>query len=127
VTRLLAVFASIAVAIAAAGVFGVMSYLVAQRRSEIGIRIALGAMPGDIVRRVLVESLAITGVGLAVGLAFAVGASRAVESMLYGVDPLDPSIYAALTAGLTVLALAASYLPARAASRTEAMEALRSE
>ncbi len=127
VTELLAVFAAVALAIAAIGVFGVMSYLVSQRTNEIGIRMALGAQPVDILRSVLVESWLVTMAGLAVGLALAVAVTRLLGSVLFGVGPLDPLTFTVLTAGLALVATTASYLPARAASRVDAMEALRAE
>ena len=108
------------------GVYGVLSYSVSQRRQEIGIRIALGAPAGSILTRVLREGALLVGIGLAIGIACALAASKVVESFLT-VSPSDPITYISVTAVLTAAALAACYVPARRAMRVDPMVALRYE
>jgi len=126
-TILLGTFAALAISLASIGVFGVLAYFVAQRSREIGIRVALGATSGDILRMIVGRGLAIAGVGLAIGLAAAVPLSRAIQSILFEVTPLDPLTILMVVAGLTVVAALASYLPARRALRIEPMTALNLE
>ena len=126
-TTLMAIFAAIGLVLAAVGIFGVMSYRVAQRTQEIGLRMALGAAGNEVLRMVLVEGLRTAALGLALGWVGAWALTRYLASLLYSVKPGDP-----LTLGLvSVLALgtaaAASYLPARRASRLDPMAALRQE
>jgi predicted permease len=108
------------------GVYGVLSYSAAQRTQEIGIRVALGATPRSILALVLRQGLAIVGIGLAVGLGFALAASKVVGSFL-AVSPRDPITYFSVTALLTLVALTACYLPARRTTRVDPMRALRHE
>ena len=124
---LLELFAGLAVCLAMAGVYGVMSYMVGQRLSEIGLRMALGASTGDVLRMVLREGLMLSGIGLAIGLAAAVAASRLLGSLLFEVKPTDPLTYAAVAAILGVVALAACYIPAWRATRVDPLVALRQE
>ena len=124
---LLAIFATVAVFIASLGVYGVLSYLVAQRGHEVGVRMALGASRGDVVRLVVRQGLAMTAAGLAVGVAGAVAVSRLLEGLLFGVTPTDPLAYAAVVAVLGGAALAASALPARRAARIDPIVSLRGE
>jgi putative ABC transport system permease protein len=124
---LLALFASVALALALVGIFGVMSYVVAQRRREIGIRIAMGARQREVVRMVLLRALALTGGGLALGLLVALASTQALESQLYGVSATDPWTFAAVLALLAVSAAAASVVPARRAARVDPVVALRGE
>jgi predicted permease len=126
-TILLGAFAALAITLASIGVFGVLAYFVAQRTREIGIRVALGATSGDILRMIVGRGLAIAAIGLAIGLASAIPLSRAIESLLFEVKPLDPLTIALVVAGLTVVAGLASYLPARRALRIEPMTALNLE
>ena len=126
-TLLLAIFAGLAVCLAMAGVYGVMAYLVSQRSNEIGLRMALGASPGDVSRLVLREGMLLAGLGLVLGLAGAVAATRLLTSMLFEVKPGDPATYAAVAALLGIVALAASYIPARRAARVDPLVALRQE
>jgi predicted permease len=126
-TLLFAVFAGLAVCLAMAGVYGVMAYAVAQRAGEIGVRIALGATTGSILRLVLGQGLTLTGLGLVLGLAAAVAGSRLLTSMLFRVHPNDPVVYVAVAMLLGVVALVASYVPARHASRIDPLTALRQE
>jgi putative ABC transport system permease protein len=126
-TLLLAIFAGLAVCLAMAGVYGVMAYLVSQRSNEIGLRMALGASPGDVSRLVLREGMLLAGLGLVLGLAGAVAATRLLTSVLFEVKPGDPATYAAVAALLGIVALAASYIPARRAARVDPLVALRQE
>lgn len=126
-TLLLAIFAGLAVCLAMAGVYGVMSYVVGQRSSEIGLRVALGATPGDVVRLVLRQGLALAAIGLALGVAGAVAATRLLTAMLFEVKPGDPVTYVAVTLLLAGVAMAASYIPARRATRVDPLTALRQE
>ncbi len=126
-TLLLGVFAALAVCLAMAGVYGVMSYVVGQRTNEIGLRMALGASPGSVVRMVMRQGLTLVAVGLLVGLAGSVAATRLLTSMLFEVKPGDPVTYAGVTALLVIVALAASYIPARRATRVDPLAALRQE
>ena len=125
--RLCSAFAALALAIACVGLYGSMSYNVARRRREIGIRMALGARKGRLVWMVLREVLALTGAGLAVSVPAAFAASRLIRSFLFGTKPEDPAAYIAAAVMLAVAAVAAGYLPARSASRTDPMGALRHE
>ncbi|HEY2012253.1 MAG TPA: FtsX-like permease family protein, partial [Bryobacteraceae bacterium] len=120
-------FAAIAMVLAMLGTYGVMSYLVNRRTREIGIRIALGARPEQVMRRVVGESAALALVAAAAGLAGAWGLTRYLKSMLYGVTALDSATFALMTLLLAAVAVAASFIPARRASRIDAMTALREE
>jgi putative ABC transport system permease protein len=124
---LLGAFAFTALALAALGIFGVMSYLVVQRSREIGIRIALGALPRDILRGTLREALLLAGAGVVLGLAGALGLSRTLRSLLFELSPNDPATLLAVAVLLTVVAVLASWLPARRASRVDPLAALRIE
>ena len=124
---LLGLFAAIALALAAVGIYGVMSYSVEQRTPEIGIRTALGASSGDTLRLVLREALGMTGAGVAAGLAAAFGLTRFLASQLFGVKPADPLTFGAVPLILIAVALAAAYVPARRASRVDPLVALRHE
>ncbi len=124
---LLGAFAAMAVGLAALGIFGVMSYAVVQRSREIGIRVALGADPRDVRGMVLRDALVLTLSGVSAGLAGALALSRVIASLLFQLSPTDPATLAAVAAGLTAVALLASYLPARRATRVDPLEALRSE
>ncbi len=126
VTLLLA-FAVFSLVLAAVGLFGVLSYIVAQRTQEIGIRIALGAQKGDVIRLVIGQGMVPAIVGLAMGVLGALGLTRFMSSLLYGVKPTDPSTFALVSSLLIVVALVASYLPARRATKVHPMVALRYE
>jgi putative ABC transport system permease protein len=124
---LLVVFAGLSLLLAAVGLFGVLSYIVAQRTSEIGIRIALGARRGQVLRKVLLDGLRPALLGLAFGLVASVGAVRLIQSMLYGTQPLDPAVFAAVSATLLLVSGVACIVPAWRASRLDPMQALRTE
>ncbi len=125
--QLLAGFALVALALAAVGVYGVMSYTVVERIPEVGVRLALGASPGDIVRLVLREGSMLGVAGIAIGLALAVAGAGALRALLYEVPPRDPVSLAAVAALLLLATLAAAWLPARRAARTDPLKALRAE
>ena len=120
-------FGVLAALLATVGLYGVMSYMVARRTNEIGIRMTLGAGRGEITRMILREAGVLLSVGLGVGLVLALAGARAVGSVLFGLKPYDPLTLAAATALLAVVAVAASYLPARRATRVDPMIALRYE
>jgi predicted permease len=124
-TWLLSVFAALALALAAVGLYGVVSYAVTQRTQEIGIRMALGANRGGVIRLVLRQGLTLTLIGAAIGLGGAAGVSRLLPQLMPGVQPGDPLMFAAASAVLVASALAASVLPARRAARVDPMIALR--
>jgi ABC-type antimicrobial peptide transport system permease subunit len=121
------VFAALATLLAIIGLYGVMSYMVARRRTEIGIRMALGADSGDVSKMILGEAGSLLAIGLAVGTALALAASTAASTLLFGLTPHDPTTLAAAVAALAIAAVGASYLPARRAARLDPMLALREE
>jgi predicted permease len=120
-------FGVLALALACVGIYGIMAYTVANRRNEIGIRLALGALPGQVRSMILRETFWLTLAGIAAGVAAAVGLTRLVKSMLYGIGPYDPFTLSAGVLVLLAVALAASWIPARRAAGVEPMEALRHE
>jgi putative ABC transport system permease protein len=124
---LLAAFATVAVLLAAIGVYGVLAYVVSQRTQEIGVRLAIGAAPEDVVRLFLREGVTLTLVGLLAGLAGAAAAGRALTTLLFGVTASDPLTFAVVAGALGLAALCASYLPARRAAAVDPMTALRTD
>lgn len=126
-TLLLSLFALTAISLAALGIYGTLSYLVALRNREIGLRMALGALPGQIRARFLVQGLSVSLIGCLAGLAIAASVSRVLAGMLYGVSPLDPLTYFAVGLGVLVVAALASALPAGRAAHLDPMQVLRHE
>ena len=124
---MLVVFAGIALLLALGGSYGVTSYLVSQRRRELGIRAALGARRRDISRAVLKGSIAVIGVGLAIGITGAIGAGRLLSSLLFGVPPYDALVLTIAVAALGAAGFLANWLPARRASRVDPMISLRAD
>ena len=124
---ILGIAASVTLLLGLVGIYGVIAYIVSQRKREVGIRMALGAHSGEVQRMFVTRGLMLTGVGLAVGLVAAAALMRLLSSLLFGVNPFDPLTYAAVVAGLGIVALIATWLPARHASKVDPMLALRSE
>jgi predicted permease len=126
-STLVLAFAILSLLLASVGLYGVLSYLVTQRRTEIGIRIALGAKREQVLRLMLVDGMVPALFGLLFGLMGAVGAAQLIRSMLYGTRPLDPLVFAAVSGTLLLVAVAACLVPAWRASRLDPMQALRTE
>ncbi len=124
---LLAVFAALALVLASIGIYGVVSYIAGQRMHEIGIRIALGAQRSDVLKMVLGQGARLGVIGVVIGLAAAAGLTRLMSKILYGVSAADPLTFACVAIVLTIVALAACYVPARRAMRVDPMLALREE
>ncbi|HXS79013.1 MAG TPA: FtsX-like permease family protein, partial [Gammaproteobacteria bacterium] len=121
---MLAAAAAAALVLGVVGLYGVLAYVIAQRRREIAIRLALGAQRREVTRRFVRYGLALACIGIALGLAAAVGVARLMSSLLFGVQPVDVSTYAAVAALLAIVAALASWLPARRASAVDPAEAL---
>jgi len=124
---LLGFFGLIALTMAAVGVYGVMSYSASQRRHEMGIRMALGATASEVLQLVLRQGMAVVGVGVLVGLGTSLALSRAIASLLYGVSSTDPLTFGGISVLIVLVALAASYIPARRATKVDPLVVLRSE
>ena len=125
--QLLGIFAGLAMLLAAIGSYGVLAYMVTERRREIGIRMALGADRASVLRMVLSQGLRLTFFGVVAGLAGAFATTRLLASLLFGVRPTDPLTIAAVVGLISVVALVACYLPARVATRVDPMLVLREE
>jgi ABC-type antimicrobial peptide transport system permease subunit len=126
-TALLGVFAVVGLALAATGVYGVVAYGVAQRTQEIGIRLAIGARAGDVIRMVVLGGVKLVALGAAVGIAASFGLTRLIASQLYGVTPTDPAVFVTVTVVLLAVAILACWGPARRATRVDPLIALREE
>jgi len=124
---LLVVFAVFSLGLAAVGVYGLVAQSVAQRRRELGLRMAIGASPGSVLRMVVKESLALATLGIVVGLALALVLTRFLQGQLFDVSARDPFVFGVIGPVLWVVVAAASYLPARVASKTDPMTALQPE
>jgi len=110
-----------------AGIYGVMAFTVSRRSNEIGLRVALGASTGSVVRLILGQGLALAGIGLVLGLAASIASTRLLRSMLFQVQPNDPTVYIAVALLVGVVTLAAGYLPASRAAKIDPLVALRQE
>jgi putative ABC transport system permease protein len=126
-TLLFGVFAVLALALGLVGIYGVMGYAVAQRTHEVGIRMALGAQPTDVFRLVVGAGMRLTLLGVAIGIAGALGVTRLMERLLYGVTPTDPLSFAGVALLMVAVALVACWVPARRATRVDPLVALRYE
>lgn len=124
---ILGIAASVTLLLGLVGIYGVIAYIVAQRRREVGIRMALGAQSESVQRIFVSRGLILTGTGLVVGLVTSAALMRLLSSLLFGVQPFDPITYLAVIAGLGGVAVLATWLPARQATRIDPMLALRSE
>jgi ABC-type antimicrobial peptide transport system permease subunit len=120
-------FGALALLIASVGLYGVVAGSVVERTREIGVRVALGSTPGDVLLLVMREGARLSAIGVGIGLLAAVGVARAMESLLYGLSPNDPVTFLLVPVMLCVVVLLASYLPARRAVRLDPIAALRSE
>lgn len=126
-TLLLALFAAIALALAVIGIYGVMAYAVSRRTHEIGIRLALGAEPGRILRMILNQGLILILTGAVIGLIGAMALTRMMSQLLFGVSATDPAVFAIISLLLIAFALVACFLPARKATQIDPLAALRHE
>jgi putative ABC transport system permease protein len=126
-TTLLSVFSVVALVIAAVGIFGVMAYAVSQRTSEIGIRMALGASRGNVLRMILGQGMFVVLLGIGAGLVACVALTRVMQSMLYNLNARDPLTFALIAIGFTLIALLACLLPALRATKVDPLVALRSD
>jgi putative ABC transport system permease protein len=124
---LLSVFAALALLLAAIGIYGLIAYNVTQRTHEIGIRMALGAERGDVMRLLLGQGMVLAGLGIGMGIAGSLGLTRLLESYLYRVQPTDPIALSSTALLLGAVAMLASYIPARRATKVDPLIALRHE
>jgi ABC-type antimicrobial peptide transport system permease subunit len=124
-TRLLAFFSVLALILAAVGIYGVTAYAVAERRHEIGVRMALGARAGDVIRMVLGRTMALVAPGVIIGALGALAATRVLSKLLFGIEATDPATFVSVAFLLTAVAVAATVGPARRAARVNPVEALK--
>jgi putative ABC transport system permease protein len=126
-TQLVGILVMLALVLVAVGVYGVMSYTVTQRTSEIGVRVALGAQPQDVFRIIVGRGFRLALFGVGIGLVAALTLTRLLQSFLFGISAYDPLTFIAVSLLMTLVAVAASYFPARRATRVDPMIALRYE
>jgi macrolide transport system ATP-binding/permease protein len=126
-SRLTSLFGSLALGLACFGVYGVISYLVVSRTTEIGIRLAVGAQSGQVLRQVIGDALKTVAPGVLLGIGIAIGTERFIAALLFGFKPRDPLTYGAVAACLLLTTALAAYLPARRASKIDPVDALRCE
>jgi len=126
-TLLTGLFAALALLLAAVGVYGVMAYTVSQRTREVGIRLAVGATPAQVIRLVLGQGVRVTAGATVIGLAGSLAAARLIRGQLFGVGPADPATFVVVPVVLAAVALLACWLPARRAARVDPVIALRTE
>jgi putative ABC transport system permease protein len=124
---LISAFSAAALLLAAIGLFGMVAYSVTQRRRELGVRVALGAQPGDLIMTTMRSAITLTAIGVASGLAAGAYLTRFVRSQLYAIEPLDPPTFMVAAAVMLMTAAVAAYLPARRAARADPMQSLRYE
>jgi ABC-type antimicrobial peptide transport system permease subunit len=124
---LLAIFAALALVLAAVGIYGVMSYTVVQQTREIGIRIALGAKRGDVLKMTVKQAIKLVGLGLAIGLPSAFILTRVMSTLLFGISATDPITFLGISLVVLAVALLASYIPALRATKVDPMIALRAQ
>ena len=127
VMALMVSFAGLALVLSSLGIYSVLSYSMAQRTREIGMRMALGAQRGDVLGLVTRLGLKLTGIGVGIGIVLAFALTKLISSLLYGVKPSDPLTYAAVSIGLGLVAMLACLIPAKRATKVDPMEALRYE
>ena len=126
-TMLLSIFAGVALLLAAIGIYGLMAYSVQQRTQEIGIRMALGASPENVRKMVVLQGMRLAAIGVVIGVAAALGLTRFMAGLIYGVKTWDPTVFISVAVLLSAVSWFATYIPARRASRVDPMVSLRYE